>query len=76
VLRSIDWFIYVALTVLLLKGSALACTLCHSRAGEHVRQSLFGPDFVSNLVITAIPFAICFAVVYGIHVGPPNRRYR
>ena len=74
--RSVDRFMYVASTVLLLKGSAVACTLCDSRTAEHVRQTIFGPDFVSNLALTAIPFAICFAVVYGIHVVPRNRRNR
>jgi hypothetical protein len=61
------------LALLLAARSAAACPFCDGTAdaGNPVKEAVFGPDFGTNLLLTALPFAVTFVAVAAIRYAPP-----
>ena len=66
----------IVFLLLVLAWSARGCPLCHTRIGEDVRASVFGPDFSFNLIATVLPFAIFLGVTALIYFGAPFGKRR
>ena len=59
-------FISILIT---LSFQAKCCPLCNSKTATQIRASLFGPDLYFNLLVSVLPFVICFGIVYLIYTG-------
>jgi uncharacterized membrane protein len=62
--------VLAALIPLVSASTALACPLCDSETGRQVRAGIFNADFVTNLVLTLLPFPVLLGLVAWIHFGP------
>lgn len=54
-------------------ATARACPFCNSSTAQQVRAGIFNSDFTYNLVLTAAPFVVLFAVLFLILYWPPAR---
>ena len=63
---------------LIISAVVQACPFCTSDTAKEIRALLFGPDLTFNLLITILPFIICFLIVYFIYHGglPTNKKGR
>ena len=55
---------------------ARGCPVCSTEAGRQERAAIVDGHFGANLVVTAVPFLLCAAVVLAIHGGWPGPRWR
>jgi hypothetical protein len=56
--------------MLLIPGTAWACTLCHSDTAERVRAAVFGPDLLLDAALALAPVPVLFAAIWlvpGVH---------
>jgi hypothetical protein len=65
----------LAVVVMLLgSAAARACPVCDTETGQQVRAGIFGEDFGSNLLVTALPFPVLLLIVALIHLGGTGRK--
>lgn len=58
-------------------ASARACPTCAQGIRQKVYAEVFGPDFVQNLGLTALPFVVLAGIAIAVHRAPgrePERR--
>jgi hypothetical protein len=53
----------IPLVILLCQSFAGACTICHTTTGQEVREAIFGPGFLENLLLSLTPFPLFAAIV-------------
>ena len=63
----------LASAMLLIPGTAWACTLCHSDTAERVRAALFGPGMLLDAALALAPVPVLFAAIW---LVPGARRDR
>jgi hypothetical protein len=72
--RLIRKWLAVTAVALVQAAPVAACPLCESETGQQVRAGVFGAEFLANLLLTALPFAVLLAVVTLIHLVPARPR--
>ena len=64
----------VGTTLMSMSINVQACLVCETSAGQRVRAGIWDENFLSNLLLTALPFVVFAGIIALLRFGIPSIR--